>query len=523
MRRLSAFVLSLLTVVGGHILNRRPDKALLFFSLLLLFALLSFFIYPLLALAAGLIPALRQVSYLDLMPILVVASLAFVTLLSAYVSYLDAGKPARETAVTASAIAGGVLSLLISLIVVGYMATFVSINIKLNERVDASDSRVDDDESLPTIRSDDSGLDRLYASNSHFWHNLRYSFEWISEEGLSPLPQGESYLAGRVRYNNAPAAGVTLVGIFNDRFRSDEITTDSDGEFVFRVPAGEWRLNRINTTEWSNKPADKSFTVVGSANSTLSEDFYHEGPDWGVEGLVLTANSEPVVDARLEIAIRDSITLDWPDRTNLPADLTDDSIRWRAVAAASRYQIMLQHVTRAGATTTYTPVYWKNTEATALPLAEIQTTKAAGEAVNEYQVVVRAFDEAGHLLTATPEHFAIRSIALEGRQIPSFQTFPALQADTPAFSEQEIEQMQEERKLIDAAMVLAEADMPAAARELIAKRPSNHLEERGDTLEGLILTAEGRCEEARLHFESTNRKWNRECLPEFYQSRCLAP
>lgn len=75
MCRLSAFVLSLLTVVGGHIINRRPDKALLFFSLLLLFALLSFFIYPLLALAAGLIPALRQVSYLDLMPIVVVASL----------------------------------------------------------------------------------------------------------------------------------------------------------------------------------------------------------------------------------------------------------------------------------------------------------------------------------------------------------------------------------------------------------------------------------------------------------------
>jgi hypothetical protein len=120
---------------------------------------------------------------------------------------------------------------------------------------------------------------------------------------------------------------------------------------------------------------------------------------------VLSANSEPRVDARLEIVIRDSITLDWPDRANLPADLTGDSIRWRPVADASHCQIMLQHVTREGATTTYTPVYWKNTEATVLPLAKIQTTKAVGEAVNEYQVVVHAFDEAGHLLTSTPEHF----------------------------------------------------------------------------------------------------------------------
>jgi hypothetical protein len=83
--------------------------------------------------------------------------------------------------------------------------------------------------------------------------------------------------------------------------------------------------------------------------------------------------------------------------------------------------------------------------------------------------------------------------------------------------------MQEEKKLIDAAMVLAEADMPAAARQLIVKRSSNHLEKCHDTLEGLILTAEGRCEEARLHFESSNRKWDRECLPEFYKSRCLVP
>ncbi|MES9867257.1 MAG: hypothetical protein ABW157_18160 [Candidatus Thiodiazotropha sp. LLP2] len=64
---------------------------------------------------------------------------------------------------------------------------------------------------------------------------------------------------------------------------------------------------------------------------------------------------------------------------------------------------------------------------------------------------------------------------------------------------------------------------PTAARELAGKIASNHMEKRQDTLEGLILTAEGKCEAARLHFESINLKWERNCMPDFYEQRCQSP
>jgi hypothetical protein len=90
MRKLSAFFLSLLTVVGGHILNRRADKALLFFSLLLVVALLNLFSFPLLALFGGVHAMTGLSSYWQLLPISIAASMGLVVLSSAIVSYLDA-------------------------------------------------------------------------------------------------------------------------------------------------------------------------------------------------------------------------------------------------------------------------------------------------------------------------------------------------------------------------------------------------------------------------------------------------
>ncbi|MCU7844475.1 MAG: carboxypeptidase-like regulatory domain-containing protein [Candidatus Thiodiazotropha sp. (ex Monitilora ramsayi)] len=519
MRKISAFFLSLLTVVGGHILNRRADKALLFFSLLLVASLLNLFLYPLLSIIGGLFPVIKVAYYPQLLPISIIVSLGLVAFVSAIVSYLDAGNPHEGSTLTLPAVIGGVLSVLIVFPVASYMATYASINLKISNQISETEGQ-DENDSQPTVTSDSGWIRGFSGSDTHFWHNVRYSFRWTPEEELTPLPKGDAFLSGRMDYNGTPAAGITLTGIFNDQFVSDEVTTDSDGTFTFKLPPGDWRLNRIHTTTWSNKPAGKSFTVTGSIYTTLTEKLYHEGPGYGSGGLTLTAKPEPQINPQLLITIRDQITLNWPNQEGLPANLTEDSITWHPVTDASNYQIQLQHIEREGSTTTYYPVYWTNTHATSLPLAQIQTTSTAEGSVNEYLVVVHAFDEAGRLMTSSPAHHPIHSIEIEERQIPSMQRFPSLGSNVPALTEGDIEQMQEEEKLIDAAMVLAEADMPTAARELIAKLASNHREKRRDTLEGMILTAEGKCDAARLHFESINLKWERDCLPDFYKQRC---
>ncbi|MEW8525649.1 MAG: hypothetical protein AB2552_21660 [Candidatus Thiodiazotropha endolucinida] len=519
MRNFLAFFLSLVTIVGGHILNRRNDKALLFFSLFFVTSLLNVFFYPLLSLTAGLSQVDGSMYHPRLLPISIITSLGLIAFISAVVSYLDASIPSEDSTTTLSAKFGGVLSALIIFLVVGYMGMYVSINLTVNDRLSEITAQKAD-ENQPTLKSNRRWVNRTLDPETHFWHNVRYDFEWTPEEGLSPLPIGDAYLSGHIHYNGVPAAGVTLIGIFNGKFISDEITSDAEGKFNFKVPAGEWQLNRINTKVWSNIPAGRSLNVVGKVNSTLSEDLYHDGPEYGSDGLILTASTTPHLEANLEIVIRDNITIDWPNQAIMPAILNDDSITWNPVTGASNYQVQLQHIEREGTTTTYSPVYWLNTKTTTLPLEQIKTTRTAEDNTNEYQVVVYAFDEAGRLLTSSPIHHPSHSLAIRNRQIPSMQTFPWLNSDASAITEEDMEQIQEEEKLIDAAMVLAESDMPAAARELIAKLTSNHQEKRMDTLEGLILTSEGQCEAARLHFESISKKWERDCMPDFYKNRC---
>ena len=520
MRKLSAFLLSLLTVVGGHILNRRTDKALFFFGLFLIAALFNLFFYPLLSLAGGTEMIVRFANMPLFLPATIAASLGLVVLLSAVVSFLDAGKPLEDSSFSVSAVIGGLFALLTVLPVTAYMANYALINLSHLEA--SNDTEVADAEDGDSEEESDSGWGRAFSgSSSHFWENLSYSFGWTPDENLSPLPEGDATLSGRIDYQGKPAAGVTLTGVFNDQYLSKEITTDDEGRFTFELPAGDWRLNRIHTTAWSNKPRGRrSFTLVGSPHQRLTEKAYHDLPEYGAKGLALTASTTPQTDPALEITIRDNLSLDWPDREALPASLSDDTLRWQPVEQAATYQVQLQRITREGSTTSYRTVYWNNTEATALPLAQIRTTSDTDDSLNEYGVLVHAFDDSGRLLTSSPEHFPARSLVLEGRQIPSMQQFPSLASDASAITEAEIEQMQRERKLIDAAMLLAEEAMPAAARQLAGKIDSKHNEERQDTLEGLILTAEGKCEEARRHFETINKKWQRDCLPDFYEQRC---
>ncbi|MEW8052597.1 MAG: hypothetical protein AB2792_14590 [Candidatus Thiodiazotropha sp.] len=522
MRKLSAFLLSLFTIVGGHILNQRTDKALLFFSLLLVVSILNVFLHPIISLATG--PHVASELYYNqrFLPFAVFFTLGLVALISAITSYLDARKPSLDKATTPSAILGGILSVLIALIVVGYMSLYVSLNLQLSKKYSGAETQDKSSRQTNTI-PEDSWVSSFSGPNTHFWHNLKYSYEWVPDEQLTPLPTGEAYLSGRIIYAGKPASGVTLTGVFNNQFISDEITTDSEGRYSFRVPPGEWRLNRINTKRWTDKPPGKAFTLIGSASSRLSDDLYHDSPNHVSGDFTVTTKPQPHVDAKLELIIRDNITIAWPNKASMPADLESDTITWLPVVDAANYQVQLQHIERQGTTTTYSPVYWVNSDTTALPLEKIRTMKSNDVAVNEYQVVVHAFDEEGRLLASSPTHFPLRSLTIQDRQIPSMQLFPSLKSDQVAMTEDEIEQMQKEKKMIDAATVLAEADMPSTARELVAKLSSKHLEKRLDTLEGVILIAEGQCEAARLHFESTNHKWERNCTPDFYKKRCSTP
>lgn len=520
MRRLTAFTLSLLTIVGGHILNRRPDKAFLFFTLFLVSFLLSVFSYPLIVLTgnAELLSKLVD-SPLNLQATIVITLLT-IAFISAIVSFLDARESVDQSSITASAIFAGGLSLVISSLVIAYVGYFVSFNLRDTESTDrVGDSN--DTGDLQPIKPANKHSSSFFFQGNYFWHAVRYGTHWVDDEGLPTLPSGDAYLAGRMTYRGEPASDVTLFGIFNGEFKSGIVTTDKNGLFVFRLPAGEWTLNRINTQNWTSVPESGSVMLIGTANPLLSDGFYNEGPDFSDDGILLTTSSKPNPDPKLAIKIVDTIQLEWPSSTKQTATIDFNQVAWMAVPEAVQYQVQLLHMTRDGSVTTYTPTFWRNTEKTTLALSDIRTASSNSDLPSEYQVRVHAFDKDGYRLASSQSFQPNHSFTLQGDEILSYQDFPRLKEnDLAHLDDNEIEQMQYEKRLIDTAEVLAEEEMPAAARNLMRKIKTRHLPLRLEKLEGLILVAEGQCEKARILFEAIKHKQGRNCSPAFFRERC---
>jgi hypothetical protein len=59
---------------------------------------------------------------------------------------------------------------------------------------------------------------------------------------LLPTAKGDLLLVGELRKAGRPLPNTRLVFLFQDLFRSPEISTDADGRFAFRLPPGTWRF-----------------------------------------------------------------------------------------------------------------------------------------------------------------------------------------------------------------------------------------------------------------------------------------
>lgn len=157
-------------------------------------------------------------------------------------------------------------------------------------------------------------------------------------------------------------------------------------------------------------------------------------------------------------------------------------------------------------------------------MAETGTRKSEAGLSSDYAIEVHAFDAGERLLTSTARFHSQRSFLLEEREILSDQDFSLLrESSTDAFSEEEIEQMRHEKQPLDTPEVLAEEEMPGAARSLLSLIDTDFSPMLREKLEGLILVAEGRCDEASAHFEVLNKKWGRDCQPRLYKERCSQP
>lgn len=514
MRKVLSSLFSLFTVVGGHFFNRRLDLGLLFFALLLLLVILSWYGFPMVLVGMGYEDWFLNKSNLILMGYIQLIAIGVIVLASSIVSFIRANDFSARPPIGKAGVLGGTLAILLSLVIVTW-GSMTSMNYI---------SFANQPSSSVSTELDENNTSGFRRSSSLFHEAVRYGGQWVDLDQLENLPKGEFYISGRIRFNDTPAQGVHLIAIFNDSYRSDELITDKDGLFSISVPEGEWTLNRIELRNWPDRPTDIALSVTGGIDKPLAERMYDPGPSFSSKGLPLQATESPTPIPKLDLVMRPDLQLQWPKRQGLTANPDQDRVAWQPLAEATSYQLQLHRTKRDGTTTRYFPTTWINTDRTVVPLSDFATIPDDTDKENEYIVRVFAFGKDGELLANSGDFFSGKSLVLKGSsivKIDDMQAVNKISSLTGNDRQKEMEMRYRDKKRLDAADTLAEEGLTDAARTLVERVAAKSLETETLTTLGIILAGEGRCEEARAKLDAASKKRDKNCYPKLYRDRCM--
>jgi hypothetical protein len=514
-----ATIASAVTLVGGHLVNRRWDRAALFLAVLTLWYYSAYLLWPLLGVSTDAEGVPDMTAGIRRMGYVYAAGFAAVWLASILVTLRDAGRaPAGTLAQRLGAVIVSVagLALLVSAATtsVGYIGWDPDA-VKITSLGDAEPAY---EPQQPALRS-----------SLHFGGARGRWYQY------PPPPSGPARLVVRVMHDGRPAAGVRLELVLNGRYKTAPLTSDASGNVVAPLAPGQWSINVINPVGWRDAPPGR-YVLVSGHEQPLTEEYYgpHGGPSDGLEVKI----SETATAPAMTLTIRPQITLLWPQQPGQAADPTSDRVAWETHPDATDYLVRLDRVTRHGRTTSYEPAISRRVRAaTALALSDLPTTRG-GAGSNEYQVTVYAFDRDGRFLSES-EHLLDRyrfrlpeGTAFMGRE--PVAVVPGAAADDATGKEQVripakvFAQLMKETqrkpgdptRRLDAAETLIETGEPAAARRVLEKTTDPKLTARKNALLGYAFAVEGKCEEARQRFDAAASEGGRSCVEERYWGKC---
>jgi hypothetical protein len=112
---------------------------------------------------------------------------------------------------------------------------------------------------------------------------LKWSFSKPTPQPkLLPTVRGDLLLVGELRKAGRPLPNARFVFLFQDLFRSPEISTDADGRFAFRLPPGMWRFfgpvivgNEIDKVSYTFVPAIATPTPTFEVGSGSTDRTVH--------------------------------------------------------------------------------------------------------------------------------------------------------------------------------------------------------------------------------------------------------
>lgn len=506
---------SVLTGIGGHYLNRRWDKAILFLCLFVFYwaAVYAFFIFSLQNISSS--PNDMAQEFNNATQLLSKVSsigIFILWLVSLIITILDCKNKIEPNFIkwTKSGLTGATLTSILSFIIIAItVATFFSLS--KNQIIDTDTA---------FYESESSSL-----SSHNFYENLYFGGVPSNSYKLPIPPTGGGIIKGKISYQKNPAEGVTLAIVLNSKYRAKDIVTDADGIFTVSLPPGAWTINSIQTESWENKPKEGNYTMYYGGEEKLSGNSYNRHTYFQKTGYPVNVTTEPNI-IHLNATINKDIQLIWPNPKVEGIKATiDDTISWGKYPEATRYYVEIKKIRREGSTTYYEQVTSKIlSNETSLPLSSLKHTKTKGKEETEYAAEIYAFSDDGTLIAEFSDTYQGGTFLLSDGKILIEDNLDDLfnlsSIEDPDVFEKKMEAITLNKRRATAVSVLIDDNMLPEAQSLLNLIDSKYSQGKKEVLAGYILALQGECNKSNEMFDRALAINPNACIPDSYRENC---
>jgi len=508
-RAMLAITLSLLTGIGGHFINRRWDKGLLFLALIPGWFLI---VYLGMLLAVNLGNVAMSMEESDLPALLALASsvslygcIAFYAL-SVVMTIWDARR--HETTFRPNWTKTGVIGVaMVSFATFALMLYTVTMMWVFNT----------DEASAPRIERH--AASKLPKFTQHpFWYDESFGGMRGDVDATTP-PAGNGQLRLRFSYDGAPAEGVEFKLWLDGKYESNTLMTDENGLARLSLPAGKVYLNRLNISAWRDSPAEQEFVVRTGREQKFDLENYGKYPWYKSKGLEVTAAAEDS-DVAMEFMLVPKVSLVWPRQSEEKATVKHDEgvIQWSPTKGATTYLLRIMSIERHGnSTSSHHVVERKVVGRSSLPLAEIPAVKSDGSAP-EYSVSVTAFAEDDSYLTESAGSFEGGTFVLADNLALAEDAYRA--GDGRAFSAEDYFQRRNDKQRLEVSHGLIKEERYELASDLLATVSALSRTGEWHALQGQMLAKQGRCAEAKALLDKAEAFGDCDCFVQQTRKLC---
>ena len=482
MRPLLAFVLSLLTLFGGHCLNRRWDRVVVFAAalvLLFVFLPMGVLLFSLRGDGGSLDSEVLWAGWGWL------AVALLLLLASAVVAFRDARAGSGYQRKLAP-LAGGVVLSLLGVAFAWWLGVYTFQLYSFH--------------SMASYEGDSCEHD-CWGQSSAFHHQLLFSRHFWGADELPP--HGDGIIAGQVLYDGEPVDGLELdLHLGSGQYKAEGLVTDEQGMFTLAIESREWKIDQVSTHRWENRP-EGDFVMITGLEIPYAVP-YRDNPDTWPDGLRVMARTE-LQEPHLSLRIEPAVTMEWPVSTESEpvARPEEDVIQWNSPETATRHLVEVTRVRDSGMSSRRTSLVWREIEGSQrLPLNELTVVPAPGQ-TESYHVAVYSFDEDGKLVTKTGRGHRDRRFTLEDKRLVNEPVAPQT---TSSSSEESLERLRSQDR-VEAIEILMREELYDTVEKLLDRVEPVHLEPgQYEALRGRLKAVTGHCDEALHWFEQARGK-----------------